>query len=50
MNIKDVCVCVYAHMCRENILCIVWMRYLSIKKPRFGQEIEVGHSGGERIL
>ena len=36
--------------CKENIMCILWIHHLSIKKPRFGQEIEVGHSGGERIL
>lgn len=39
--------------CRKDILCIVWIHLLSIKKPRaygLGRKWEVGHWRGDRIL
>ena len=39
------------HQCWENILCIVWMHHLSIKKPMaygLGRKWEVGHLGSRK--
>ena len=34
-------------VCREYILCIVWMHHMSITKP-LRQEIDVGHFGDRK--
>jgi hypothetical protein len=44
--------CILSNHCRENVLCILWMHHLLIKKLMaygLGRKQEVGHSGGERI-